>query len=157
MNVLHKVDILTASWCLRRDFPQEGLNLPVKYNHSQSTSSVCTSLTLGTSEYPRRCIEGDRANLPWGRYQDVSSTWVILASSYEENWIQKFVLHRPFIGLSTSQLMYVPNFDIFKAVTVQIVVFWVVTPCSLVGEYNRLGGIHSQCIACKGKVKLSLQ
>jgi hypothetical protein len=46
-----------------RDFPEEVPKLLVKYNHIQSTPSVCTSPTLGTLEHLRRCIVADGANL----------------------------------------------------------------------------------------------
>jgi hypothetical protein len=64
MKLLLKIYILIASGYLHKDFPREVPKLPVKYNQSQSTPSVCTSPTLGTLEYLRRRIVEDRANLP---------------------------------------------------------------------------------------------
>jgi hypothetical protein len=66
--------------------------LPAEHNQSQSTSSICTSPTLGTLEHPRRCTEGDTAGPLWGCYQDVSSASVILASGHGDNWtVQKLL------------------------------------------------------------------
>jgi hypothetical protein len=38
---------------------------------------------------------------------------------------------------------YIDRFEVLTAVKMLIVVFWVVTPCSLVGGYQRLGGTYS--------------
>jgi hypothetical protein len=40
------------------------------------------------------------------------------------------------------------SFEVFTAVKISMLVFWVVTPCGFVGRYKRFGGIY--CIHLQG-------